>query len=32
MKPIRLVESQHIISHKRDGTATGLNACFLKKA
>ncbi len=31
-KPIRLVEGDHEISCKIDGTAIGLKACFVRKA
>ncbi|MEN9574957.1 MAG: hypothetical protein RL514_2812 [Verrucomicrobiota bacterium] len=31
-KPIRLVDGDHEISCKLDGTAIGLKACFVKKA
>ena len=31
-KPIRLVDEDHEISCKMDGTTVGLKACFVKKA
>lgn len=31
-KPIRLVDGDHEISCKMDGTSIGLKACFVKKA